>query len=705
MIAARDFLFTQRLNMHQHRFTNNLINETSPYLLQHAHNPVHWHAWNDETLQKVKAEGKPVLVSIGYSACHWCHVMERESFEDEATAQVMNENFINIKIDREERPDIDHIYMDAVQAIAGNGGWPLNVFLTPDLKPFYGGTYFPPEPAFNRSSWKEVLLAVAAAYKEKRNEITEQAENLTAHLLSANNFRKGNLGADEWQHATEKIADNLIKASDKEWGGFGQAPKFPQVFSILFLLRHYYFAGSSEALKNAVLSLDKMLAGGIYDHIGGGFCRYSTDKRWQIPHFEKMLYDNALLVSVYAEAYQLTKNETYATVVQQTVEFVERELTDAEGGFYSALDADSEGVEGKYYTWSKAEIDALLKENAAVFSAAFNITEAGNWEHTNIVWQPETLDRIAGKLDLSKTELQNRLEDSRKILFAERNKRIRPGLDNKILLGWNALFITALCKAYAAIQNERYLEMAKKALVFIERNLVSEENGLLHSWNKKPNKQPAFLDDCASLINAYISLHWSTADVNYLLKASQLVDTVIELFSDEDEVLFYFTSNKQTDVILRKTEIYDGATPSGNALMAFNLAILSVYFDKPGWKKRAEAMVDQMANFILNYPTSFSLWALTLQILVKQPPEIAIVGAGYATILKQVLHEYMPGAVLQASEKENPDWPLVRGKYPDLKQTNIYICQNYSCLKPLTGFEAFKECLINIFNKNNCLTK
>jgi len=683
--------------MHQHPHTNNLINETSPYLLQHAHNPVHWHAWNKETLKKVRAADKPVLVSIGYSACHWCHVMERESFEDVATAQIMNENFINIKIDREERPDIDHIYMDAVQAIAGNGGWPLNVFLTPDLKPFYGGTYFPPERAFNRSSWKEVLLAVAAAYKEKRNEITEQAENLTTHLLGANNFRKGNLDAKDWQQAADKIAANLTKLADKEWGGFGQAPKFPQAFSILFLLRHYFFTGSNDALNTALLSLDKMMAGGIYDHIGGGFCRYSTDKRWQIPHFEKMLYDNALLIDVYTEAYQLTKNEAYATVVIQTVEFIKRELTAPGGGFYSALDADSEGVEGKYYTWSKAEIDGLLKENAADFCAVFDISEAGNWEHANIIWQPESLKMVADKLGLGKAELQTRLEASKQILFAERNNRVRPGLDNKVLLGWNALLITALCKAYAAIQDGLYLEMAKKAIVFIEHNLFSEEDDLLHSWNMGANRQPAFLDDYASLTQAYIFLHQSTADVNYLLKAEKLVEKVIEIFSDENGVLFHFTSSKQSDVIFRKTEIYDGATPSGNALMSLNLSMLSVFFDKPGWKKRAEGMIEYMANFVLNYPSSFSVWAITLQMLLHRPPEIVIVGNEYDATLRQVLQEYVPLKIIQASENENEQWPLLRGKYPDLKQTNIYICEDYSCLTPLKGVEAFKKYLNQTF--------
>jgi uncharacterized protein YyaL (SSP411 family) len=379
------------------KFTNRLIKETSPYLLQHAHNPVDWYPWGEEALQKASMEDKPILVSIGYSACHWCHVMERESFEDEVTADIMNKYFVNIKIDREERPDLDHVYMDAVQTITGSGGWPLNVFLTPDAKPFYGGTYFPPVRAFNRMSWKETLYAIHESYRDKREEIESQAENLTRHIVNANSFGISTQEAENTSHFfsrddLEIIAKNLLQSADKEWGGFGQAPKFPQTFSIQYLLRHYHFTNDENALKQALLSLDKMMKGGIYDHLGGGFARYSTDAQWLAPHFEKMLYDNALLVGVLAEAYQLTGQEKYAETIKETLGFIQRELTSPKGGFYSALDADSEGVEGKYYVWSKDEINSLLGDDADLFAEVYNISEKGNWEHTNILWLKEAIE-------------------------------------------------------------------------------------------------------------------------------------------------------------------------------------------------------------------------------------------------------------------------------------------------------------------------
>ncbi len=684
--------------MSSYKYTNSLINETSPYLLQHAHNPVNWYAWNNESLQKAKEEDKPILVSIGYSACHWCHVMERESFENEETAGIMNTNFINIKIDREERPDIDHIYMDAVQAIAGSGGWPLNVFLTPDLKPFYGGTYFPPQRAFNRSSWNEVLLAVATAYHGKRNEIMRQAENLVEHLLSTNNFNSNNKTSSIGSAAIKTIADNLIRVADKEWGGFGQAPKFPQTFSILYLLRDSYLSRNELSLKTALLCLDKMMAGGIYDHIGGGFCRYSTDRRWQIPHFEKMLYDNALLIYTYAEAYQLTKEPAYAEIIYESIEFIKRELTSPEGGFYSALDADSEGVEGKYYTWSKREIDDLLGEDSPLFCAAYDIAEPGNWEDiNNIVWMPGSLMKLAEAAQLTIDEVLKRMEASKKILFQERQKRVRPALDDKVLLSWNALMITALCKSYQVLQEERYFETAKANIDFIEHYLYSKDGDLLHSWNKVTNMQPAFLDDYAALIQAYIYLHQSTLETAYLIKAKALAERVIEKFSGNGNALFYFTSKQQADIPIRKTEIYDGATPSGNALMAYNFTILSVLFDIPDWKERAETMAAQMQTMAENYPTSFGVWSLLIQLFVNGLQEIAVVGKDFGLLTKQILYEYLPCKILQGAPKANDQWPLLKQKIITPNETNIYICENYQCHAPIKGFESFKNFLNETF--------
>ncbi|SFQ08124.1 thioredoxin domain-containing protein [Parafilimonas terrae] len=681
--------------MTQHKYTNNLINETSPYLLQHAHNPVNWYAWGEEALKKAKEENKPVLVSIGYSACHWCHVMERESFEDEATAQIMNENFINIKIDREERPDIDHIYMDAVQALTGSGGWPLNVFLTPGLMPFYGGTYFPPKPMMNRNSWQQVLLAISKAYNERSGDITKQAETLTQHLQKANSLDLNNAAPPIGKTTTNAIAENLIKVADGEWGGFGQAPKFPQTFSILFLLRDYFFSGNERSLKTALLSLDKMMMGGIYDHLGGGFCRYSTDRRWQIPHFEKMLYDNALLIDVYTEAYQVTKNNAYAKVVAETIGFVETELTDPEGGFYSALDADSEGVEGKYYVWNKQEIDELLGEDSEIFCQVFNISETGNWEDANILWQPETPEAVAASLGINKEKLAFLLENAKGTLLKARQKRVKPGLDNKVLLSWNALMLTALCKAYAAFGNEAYLNLAQNNIAFIEKYLFhSSDSVLLHSWNKTANPQPAFADDYAALIKAYILLAQVTANNDYLLKAKTLCEKCIELFSDRDNRFFYFTPVNQKDVLLRKIELYDGATPSGNALMAENLLKLSVYFDLPEWRKRSEDMILYIGNFAGKYPVSFARWNLNMLLLVYGLKEIVVMAEGYTTLVKKILREHIPLKVIQGAGQPDEEWPLLKGKVILPNQTKIYICEDYNCLQPAGSFEEFKNQLI-----------
>jgi len=396
--------------------SNRLINETSPYLLQHAHNPVDWYPWGEEALQKAKQANKPILVSIGYAACHWCHVMERESFEDEITAAFMNDHFINIKIDREERPDLDHIYMDAVQAMTGSGGWPLNVFLTPEAKPFYGGTYFPPVAAFNRMSWKDVLSAVQKAYSEKKDEIRSQAENLTEHLSASNSFgieKPGQTKSETvfLQENLNSIAEHILQQADTQWGGFGRAPKFPQTFSIQFLLRHYHFTKDEKALKQALLSLDRMIYGGIYDQMGGGFARYSTDNEWLAPHFEKMLYDNALLIGVLSEAYQLTKSELYADTIHHCMQFIEREMLSTENGFYSALDADSEGVEGKFYTWNKTEIELLLKEDAALFCDLYGVHENGNWEHTNILWVKESFEIFAAKKGIDLAEMKIKINN------------------------------------------------------------------------------------------------------------------------------------------------------------------------------------------------------------------------------------------------------------------------------------------------------
>ncbi len=678
------------------KHTNQLANESSPYLLQHAHNPVNWYPWGDEALQKARQEDKPILVSIGYSACHWCHVMERESFEDEATANLMNEHFINIKIDREERPDLDHIYMDAVQAMTGSGGWPLNVFLTPEAKPFFGGTYFPPERAFNRSSWKEVLTGVSNAYRDKKNEILAQAENLTEHLVSSNTFGmqppgEANLFSDK---ELQTIADNILANADTVWGGFGKAPKFPQSFCIQYLLRHYHFTRQDAALQQALLSLDKMILGGIYDQLGGGFARYSTDAEWLAPHFEKMLYDNALLVSVMSEAYQLTRNPLYARAIRETLQFIEREMTSDENGFFSALDADSEGVEGKFYTWSKDEISTILGHDAPIFCDFYDVTENGNWEHTNILRITKPLEQFATDSGVDARALECQLEVSREKLMDARSLRIRPLLDDKILLGWNALMNTAYAKAWAALGDERYRAKAIANMEFLETRMQEHNGRWHHTYKEGRARLPAFLEDYACLIQAYIHLQEITGNAGYLRKAERLTEHVLADFQDTDSGFFFYTGKDQQDVIMRKKEVYDGATPSGNAVMAGNLLYLSIVFDRKEWKTLAESLLDSLGKAIVRHPTSFGVWALSLQSTVHGMLEIAIMGQRAKDFLRPVLERYIPNKILQSEETNSGDLPLLSGKTGGNNgETAFYLCRNYSCEAP---FFTIEKLLANV---------
>jgi uncharacterized protein YyaL (SSP411 family) len=677
--------------------TNALIHETSPYLLQHAHNPVNWFPWGEEALQKAKAEDKPILVSIGYAACHWCHVMERESFEDESTAALMNEYFISIKIDREERPDLDHIYMDAVQAMSGSGGWPLNVFLTPDTKPFFGGTYFPPVRAHNRASWKEVLEGIHKSYAEKKNEVVAQAENLVAHMSSANAFgiQKPGEAILFSGEQLQMIAEGILANADKEWGGFGAAPKFPQSFSIQYLLRHYHFTKQENALQQALLSLDKMIDGGIYDQLGGGFARYSTDNEWLAPHFEKMLYDNALLIGVLSEAYQLTKNKKYADTIRHTLAFIEREMLSSEGGFYSALDADSEGVEGKFYVWSKKEIDELLGDEAQLFSDFYDVSQEGNWEHASIlrVLKPLTLfTQEHARLQtpdsrLTEAAISEKLSASRKILMSYRSKRIRPQLDDKILLGWNALMNTAYSKAYAALGDVAYKEMAVRNMRFLESKFPANDGSWQHTYKNGAARIGAFLDDYAYLIQSYIHLQEITGNGEYLIKAEKLTAWVIGYFEEEETGFFFYTNKHQSDVIVRKKEVYDGAVPSGNAVMVHNLLYLSIVFDKPEWAERTHDLIRSLNRAITRYPGSFGVWALAQQLITQGMVEIAITGQHAEEGLSPVLGKFIPNKILQVEETNSHFFPLLAGKTGVAKERAFYLCKNYACKAPFLKVE------------------
>ncbi|HMU46671.1 MAG TPA: thioredoxin domain-containing protein [Chitinophagaceae bacterium] len=661
--------------------SNHLINETSPYLLQHANNPVDWYPWGDEALNKAKNENKPILVSIGYAACHWCHVMERESFENDATAAIMNEHFVNIKIDREERPDLDHIYMDAVQAMTGSGGWPLNVFLTPDAKPFFGGTYFPPQRAFNRPSWKEVLYGVVQAFNEKRHEINAQAENLTEHLQQSNSFgiqttRDDRVFAEDKIHESFK---NVMKIADRQWGGFGRAPKFPQTFTIDFLLRYHYFFNINEALDQAFLSLDKMIDGGIYDQVGGGFARYSTDSEWLVPHFEKMLYDNALLLSVISDAYRLTGNERYKEVIEETMSFIVRELMHSDNGFYAALDADSEGIEGKFYVWSKADVERLLGKEATTFCRFFDITENGNWEHSNILWRKKTIEQFSSENNLPKNELNKIIQRGKKRLLEERNKRVRPLLDDKIILGWNALMNSACTQAYRATGQQSYKQLAIDNMNFLLANFAGNNKGeFYHTWKNGQAKYPAFLDDYSFLIDALLNLQEITGETFWLQEAKEITKYTIENFSDQDSVFFLYTKIDQADVILRKKEVYDGAIPSGNSVMANNLLRLSVLLDDNLWSKRAQKMVAGLEKAITSHPSSFANWLCVYTNLNFGLSEIVITGFDINQLKKDVIRKYIPNLVLMSVTNEHSTYPLLQGKKVS-DRGSIFLCRNYTC--------------------------
>jgi uncharacterized protein YyaL (SSP411 family) len=673
------FSFREPMKKHQNR----LSEEPSIYLRQHAQNPVDWYPWGTEAFAKAITENKPVLVSIGYSACHWCHVMERESFEDEGTAALMNELFVNIKVDREERPDLDQIYMDAVQAMTGSGGWPLNVFLTPEKKPFYGGTYFPPVPAFNRPSWKELIRNLSETFNNQRPEIEEQAERLTRQLQDLSPRLKKEV-QPVIAAPIKDLFDTLMRQADMQEGGFGGAPKFPATFQLRFLLYYYRLHHSGQALEHVQRSLDHMIAGGIYDQIGGGFCRYATDRSWLVPHFEKMLYDNALLVELASEAYQLTHNEAYFRAVSETLEYISREMAEAAGGYFSALDADSEGEEGKYYVWEKQEIERVLAGDVPWFCEAFDVSARGNWEGKNILHLLRPLQ----------PDERGLLEATRKKLLAFREMRIRPVVDDKVLLSWNALMCSAYCKAFATFGDPRYRDAAVRNAAFIWDQMKDPEGpSLYHCWQSGKARQPAFLDDYAFLVQALISLQEITADRNYLLQAKMLTDHILERFWDEEKEYFYYTPSEQDDLIVRRIEIYDGATPSGNAVMCRNLQYLGAVFDNSRYQQMASAMAAQTAGLALRYPSAFGVWATDLMELEGGLQEIAIVGENYEDLLLPILREFIPCRVLMAAPQDDDRFILLQGRHQPGK-TLIYVCRNQVCAKPVENpEEALQEAL------------
>lgn len=668
--------------------SNRLKNEQSPYLLQHAENPVDWYPWSDEAFNRAKAEHKPVIVSIGYAACHWCHVMERESFEDRAVAAYMNEHFICIKVDREEHPDVDHLYMDAVQAISGSGGWPLNAFVTPDRIPFYGGTYYPPRPAYNRPSWLQVLLRMNEIWQQQPEEVATQTAQMVSFLKqTAQTSMSAEKGADWNLETCRKMAENLLQMADMEQGGFGRAPKFPGTMAISFLLEHYHFTKHEPSLKQALLSLDKMLEGGIYDQIGGGFGRYATDNDWLIPHFEKMLYDNALLIISLADAYALTKDKRYKKIIEETIAFADRELWNGAGGYFSALDADSEGVEGKFYTWTWAEWLEALGGNDPLAAAYFGVTEDGNWEAVNILSVVATEEALAAQFQLTVPEVQQRIELAKTKLFEFRASKIRPATDDKTLLSWNALMNLALTKAGQVLENEDYRRKATAHMQWLLQTFVTSEGALLHTWKDGKARISANLDDYAYLVQALLQLASATGEIRWIPEAKNWLEYVLEHFQHESGSFFYFTSDLQKDIPVRKLDLYDGATPSGNAVMAHNLLWLGLCMENHNWLEQAHFMMRQTASTALRYPYSFGNWCILVQRYTKEPKTIVCTGVK-ADVHAAVLRRYFtPNCYLIETTEENFEIPVLRDKYFQ-GENYIFVCTQQACLAPYREPEA-----------------
>jgi uncharacterized protein len=647
---------------------NRLIHATSPYLQQHAFNPVDWYEWGDEALTKAKDDDKPILISIGYSSCHWCHVMERESFEVESIAALMNENFVCIKVDREERPDIDQVYMEAVQAMGGHGGWPLNVFLTPGQKPFYGGTYFPP------ANWSGLLRQIQQIFSEKRAQIEENAEQLSDHLSVSDLQRFGNkteagkIAASDLEQMFSILADRF----DKTYGGMEKAPKFVMPTLWLFLLRYHKITGNSEALSMVSHTLFKMQQGGLYDQLGGGFARYSVDARWFAPHFEKMLYDNAQLISLYSEAYANTKNSVFKTIVYETINWLKREMTHPLGGFYSALDADSEGEEGKFYSWTSTELDEILGADAKSLNDYFSISTAGNWEHgRNILLQHDAV------------EAPTQLTLVKKKLLAVRNKRIHPALDDKILTGWNGLAIKGLTDAYDIFGEPMFLELAEQAIRFVEKNLMMDGK-VFRSFRNKRTSTEGFLEDYAFLILAYTSLYQSTFKEAYLQEAERWTTYVVKNFLDEQDGYFHFSGNHAEKLIARKKEIFDNVIPGSNSVMARNLYQLGVMLDNGPWKQKAISMASQLSSIVYSEPGYMSNWGILLAEISKGLAEIVIVGPEMEAKRKELAANYTPFAVRMGAVTKS-DLPLFEGRGSVDGQTKIYVCFDKACQLPVTN--------------------
>jgi uncharacterized protein len=670
----------------QDKHTNRLIHATSPYLLQHAHNPVEWFEWGEEALKKAKAEDKPILVSIGYSSCHWCHVMERESFEKDTVAEVMNSFFVCIKVDREERPDIDQIYMDAVQALGVNGGWPLNVFLTPDQKPFFGGTYFSPDV------WVNVLTNINTAYHSKKQDILESAETLANHLASQGitQYRKKS-DQEDFKKLLDSMYRQLEKKFDKTWGGLDRAPKFIMPSIWLWLLRYWHFTKNDSALAHTLFTLKKITQGGIYDQIGGGFARYSVDGEWFAPHFEKMLYDNAQLMTLYSEAYSISKDESFKTIVYDTYAWLTREMMNTDHGFYSALDADSEGIEGKYYIWDYQELTShIVPEYRELFADYFELAPGGNWEHgENILKQTDDVEKLLKEYNLTQEEFNNLLRSVKSKLLEVREKQIKPGLDDKVLAGWNAMMITGLLDAYHSFAEPKFLGIAILNIQFLENNLL-EGTKFYRSFKGKRGTTEGFLEDYAYVIQAYLKLYEATFNEQWITKATAITAYVLENFYDPHESYFFFTSKQSEKLIARKKEIFDNVIPASNGIMVQNLYHLGIILDREDWKQMALEMTESLSHLISQEPNYMSNWGIVLTEMKAGLAEIVFTGDSYLYQKRDFKRTYQPFTLILGAHKTS-ELPLLQGK-TEVDSNLIYVCYDKTCKLPvLTVDEALKQ--------------
>ncbi|NNG27216.1 MAG: thioredoxin domain-containing protein [Ignavibacteriaceae bacterium] len=659
----------------EHKFTNKLIDESSPYLLQHAHNPVDWHPWDEEALSKAKDENKLLVISIGYAACHWCHVMEHESFEDTTVANLMNEFYVSIKVDREERPDVDQVYMDAAYIITGRGGWPLNIIALPDGKPVYAGTYF------RKDDWLKVLNYFKDLYIKDPGMFEQEASKLTEAIKSIRipgiNNEDTLFTKDELNSAFNGVMNNI----DYDEGGTNGAPKFPMPDIYKSLLTFYFHTNNKEALNAVTITLNKMALGGIYDQLGGGFARYSTDHKWIVPHFEKMLYDNGQLVSLYSLAFKVTGNKLYEKVVYETIDFVERELTNNSGGFYSSLDADSEGEEGKFYVWKKEEIDKLLGSDAELFCDYYSVEEGGNWENKNILFISEEKNDLLEKYGMEEKEFDNKIAEMKNILLKERAKRIKPGLDDKILTSWNALMICGYVDAYSAFSEKKFLDAALMNGNFILNNLMKEDSRLDRNFKESKSSINAFLDDYAYTIEAFIKLYEVTFDENWLNKAKSLADYALQHFKDNESGFFFFTSDEDDPLIARKIDFSDNVTPSSNSSLASGLFHLSKYFYSEDYEATAKKLVLAMKESMIKSPAFHSNWLIQASNFIYPYFEVAVVGDDFELLRKEISQNYLPNISVLGSSK-NASLELLNNKYVNGK-TIIYVCENGACQLPV----------------------